>query len=107
MTTAPGVSWARDVVGMSPGVVVVVVGGTVVVVAPFTVVVLPGAAVVVGAFVVLVGDAGGRPACRTGRNRSWAVWPTMARARSRFFTPGICTTMLLPWRLMSGSATPR
>ena len=25
---------------------------------------------------------------RTGRNSSWAVWPTTSRARSRFFTPG-------------------
>ena len=43
---------------------------------------------------------------RIGRKRSSAVDPTSAMARSRSFTPGICTKMLAPWREISGSATP-
>ena len=52
-------------------------------------------------------SSGNWACCSTGRNRSSAVWPTRARARSRFFTPGSWTTMASPWRVMSGSATPR
>ena len=43
----------------------------------------------------------------TGRNRSSAVRPMRSRARSRSETPGRFTTMALPWRRISGSATPR
>ena len=43
----------------------------------------------------------------TGLKRSWAVWPTICRARFWFLTPGSSTTIVLPWRWISGSATPR
>src|SRR5439155_22252408 len=123
------VSPAGAVGGVVAGAVVadVVVGAAVVVVAwpstmlPFctvvdvaalaVVVVAPAAVVVVapGAVVVVVTSmfSGGRPSWRTGRNRSSAVWPTMSMARARSFTPGRSMMMLLPCRLISGSATPR
>ncbi len=44
---------------------------------------------------------------RTGRKASWAVRPTRRRAFERSLTPGSSTMMSLPWRLMSGSATPK
>ena len=42
----------------------------------------------------------------TGRKRSCAVLPTRRRALSRSRTPGRSMMTLLPWRLISGSATP-
>src|SRR5204862_5193295 len=42
----------------------------------------------------------------TGLKRSSAVCPTSLRARSGSFTPGSEMTTLVPWRVMSGSATP-
>ena len=78
-------------------VVVVVVGAVVVVEAPGA----PVVVVVVGVF------SGGMPAISTGRKRNSAVWPTRFSALQRSFTPGRSTTMSLPWREISGSATPR
>ena len=49
---------------------------------------------------------GGLKPLNTGRNRSSAVEPTSAIARSRSFTPGIWTRMFDPCRVISGSATP-
>ena len=43
----------------------------------------------------------------TGRNRTLPVCPTSSMARSWSFTPGRFTTTRLPWRMISGSATPR
>ncbi len=78
-------------------------GAVVVVVAPGAVV---GAVVeVVAALACAASDA--RPAAITGRNRSSAVWPTRRSALARSFTPGRSTTMSVPWREISGSATPR
>ncbi len=45
-------------------------------------------------------------AWHVARNCSFAVRPTTCSARSWSFTPGSATTMKLPWRVMSGSATP-
>src|ERR1700730_4966623 len=43
----------------------------------------------------------------TGRNWSWAVWPTSARSAAESLTPGISIRMLLrPSREMAGSPTP-
>ena len=56
--------------------------------------------------VVVTGTFSGPSSWMTGRNRSSAVWPTMLRALSRSFTPGRSMMMLLPCRLISGSATP-
>ena len=75
-------------------------------------VVEPGAVVVdePGVVVVVLDAAGffasGGNAASTGRKRSSAVRPTRRRALPRSFTPGRSTTMLSPWRLISGSATP-
>src|SRR5262249_13897771 len=93
---------------VAPGAAVVVGDAAlvVVVVASVVVVLPPGAVVVVDDALALV-DAGGRFARRTGRNRSSAVRPTSCSAFVRSFTPGRSTTMSLPWRLISGSATPR
>ena len=90
-------------VGLDAAAVVVVVvavspstGATVVVAAGSTVVVVAGSVTTLGS-----------SAASTGRNWSSAVWPTRAMARSLSFTPGIWMRMLSPWRVISGSATPR
>src|SRR5438874_923507 len=102
-TVAPGLSSSRGVVLVLTslaGAVVVVAGA--VVVAPATVVVVArGAVVVVTGVLSLAGSA-----WMTGRKKSCAVVPTSCSARSLFFTPGSWTTIELPCRLMSGSATP-
>ncbi len=54
---------------------------------------------------VLVGS--GATSASTGRKRSSAVLPTTRRALSRSFTPGRSTTIWLPSRFTSVSATPR
>ena len=46
-------------------------------------------------------------AVHVGRNCSFAVRPTSSMAWFASFTPGSETTMKLPWRVISGSATPR
>jgi hypothetical protein len=84
--------------------VVDVDAAAVVVVAPPTAVVVVEAGAVVVVVVTATFSAGS--VWRTPRNRSSAVWPTMFRAFSRSFTPGRSMMMLLPCRLISGSATP-
>ena len=59
-----------------------------------------------GGRVAVAGSYGGRTP-RTGRKRSSAVRPMMRSALARSFTPGRSTTIESPWRLISGSATPR
>ncbi len=56
--------------------------------------------------VELVGVGSAGSCWITGRNSSWAVWPTTWSARSRFSTPGSDTMIDSPWRVISGSATP-
>ena len=92
-------------------VVGVVVVPAAVVVLPLAVVVVPPAAVVVepGFAVVVVAvpaTAVNGTKSVTARNWSSAVRPTRANACWRFFAPGRLMTMVLPWRLTSGSATP-
>src|SRR5205814_1180548 len=74
-----------------------------------TVVVLAGAVVLVPGVVVVasVSEDSGGTGPTTGRNRISAVWPTSRSAAARSFTPGRSTTMSVPWREISGSATPR
>src|SRR5918997_5906811 len=101
----------------APSEVSVGAAGAVVVVASASAPSSPGAAVVVVvpcptassavAWASANTSAGTWPCCSTGRKRSSAVCPTSSSARSRFFAPGSCTTMASPWRVISGSATPR
>jgi len=97
---------AAAVVGAAGGGVVVagLVTGAVVVVAPggAVVVVAPGAVVVLVPLVASLVDR----LASTGRNSSLAVSPISARARSGSLMPGSWMTTVLPWRTMSGSATP-
>ena len=100
---------ARPVVVVTPFTVVVVTPFTVVVVTPFTVVVVTPITVVVVALLrsswAFISFSDG--SCWiTGRKRSSAVWPTISSALVVSFTPGSCTTIAVPWRAMSGSATP-
>src|SRR5918997_884090 len=101
----------------APSEVSVGAAGAVVVVASASAPSSPGAAVVVVvpcptassavAWASANTSAGTWPCCSTGRKRSSAVCPTNSSARSRFLAPGSCTTMASPWRVISGSATPR
>ena len=84
----------------------------VVVAPPSPVVVDPVVVVVVVAFLppsdgVEVTESGLTVLASTERNSRRAVQPTSASAFFRFFTPGSCTMTVRPWRVMSGSATPR
>ena len=100
---APLASAAWVVVVVSPAAVVAVVS-------PVEVVAVPAAVVDVSAGAVVVVDAsvplGLGIEASTGRKRSSAVVPTRSSARCWSFTPGRETTIVLPWRAMSGSATP-
>jgi hypothetical protein len=84
----------------------VVVGAAVVVVALGSMPMLSSVAPTSGTQFPICVPADEHESTRMGRKRSSAVDPTSAMARSRSFTPGICTKMLSPWREISGSATP-
>ena len=91
----------------------VVVAPATVVVAPETVVVAPAiveevapGTVVWPAMVVVVASSFLMPDCNTGRSNTSPVRPTISSARCWSFTPGRLMTTVLPWRIISGSATP-
>src|SRR5579884_2423158 len=133
-TVALALSWSSGVIGGSAlcaGAVVVVVaavdgvvvgvaavsrmGGSVApidcffvvdVVAGFVVDVVPGFVVDVVDFGFELDFVGAAVSFSTGRNRSSAVRPTSRCAWARSFTPGRSTTIVLPVRVICGSATP-